>query len=136
MAAHTDTVTVLKSASSTILMTKVFDGDQIHSYGSAKHFSVETQPVDSLKQLSSLLRMLETKGRRCIIRGQFVGDAKAQAIAPPEKPGQYQRLNQLFNELPHYWLMADIDHYNCVLYDPATEPEEAIREFILAACRT
>lgn len=124
-----DTITVLKSAGP--LLTKIFDADQVIPYDSAKNFSIETLPVSGISSLSSMLKMLETKGRRCVIRGRFIGDAKAQSIAPPEKPGMYPRISSLFDEVPHHWLMTDIDHYACVLYDPATEPEEAVHEFIL-----
>jgi hypothetical protein len=126
--AAADTVTVLKSAGP--LLTKVFDGSRVEPYGLAKHFSIHENPVSNIQQLSQLLKQLESKGRRCVIRGQFIGDAKAQEVCPPEKPGMYPRVNSLFEEVPHRWCMFDIDRHQSLLFDPASEPEEAVAEFI------
>lgn len=126
-----DFITVLKSAGP--LLTKVFDGDKVEPYGDAKNFSVEKLPVSNIRQLSTLLKQLETQGRRCVIRGDFVGDAAAQSILPPTKPGLYLRKNALYEEVPHHWVMFDIDRYESILFTPATEPVETINDFI-ASC--
>ncbi len=123
-----DFVTVLKSQG--VRLTKTFDGPNVIPYGDAKHFTIETSPVDNIRDLHGVLRFLAPKSTRCVIRGQFKGDAAAQEIAPPTRPGQYQRINALFDEVPHHWVMFDIDRYSPILYDPALEPAEAIQEFI------
>lgn len=123
-----DFITCLKSQG--VRLTKTFDGDTVVPYGDAKHFSIETRPVDNLLDLHGVLRFLAPKSTRCVIRGQFKGDAAAQEIAPPTRPGQYLRILDLFDEVPHYWVLLDIDRYEPLLSDPTTEPELAVQEFI------
>lgn len=123
-----DFITVLKSIGPKL--TKSFDGDNVIPYGQAKHFSIEAIPVNSLADLSLGLKYLAPKPLRCIIRGSFKGDAVAQVVAPPARPGQYQRVGELFDEVPHHWWCADHDDFTPVLWDPVQNPEEAIRELI------
>lgn len=123
-----DTITVLKSAGPKL--TKTFDGDTVVPYGLAKTFSIESVPIQDLEDLSANLKYLAPKHLRCIIRGLFKGDAAAQDIAPPTRPGQYQRLSELFDEVPHHWWCADHDDFSPLQWDPVTEPEEAIQELI------
>lgn len=123
-----DTLTILKSAGPKL--TKTFDGDTVVPYGLAKTFSIESVSIRSLDDLSANLGVLALKPLRCIIRGRFKGDAAAQDIAPPTRPGQYQRLGELFDEVPHHWWCADHDAFSPLLWDPVTEPEGAIQELI------
>lgn len=123
-----DTLTVLKSIGPKL--TKSFDGDTVIPYGLAKTFSVESVPVKDIDGLSMRLKYLAPKPLRCIIRGAFKGDAAAQTLAPPTRPGQYQRVGELFDETPHHWWCADHDDFEPMLWDPVTHPEEAIRELI------
>ncbi|MEF8697708.1 MAG: DUF927 domain-containing protein [Candidatus Accumulibacter sp. UW25] len=128
--AQNDFITVLKSIGP--LLTKTFDGDAIVPYGQAKHFTVETVPVGDLSDLAMNLEWLAPKTRRGVIRGGFVGDARAQDIAPPERPGQYLRIGALFEEHAHHWWCADHDSFRSVLFDPVLEPEEAVQELVEA----
>lgn len=123
-----DFITVLKSLGKK--MAKTFDGDKVTPYDKAEHFTIETVPVSSIDDLSMVLKYLAPKTLRCVIRGKFKGDAAAQTIAPPARPGQYQRIGELFDEVPHFWWCADHDDFEPMLWDPVTDPEEAIRELI------
>ena len=123
-----DFITVLKSAGPKL--TKIFDGDQVIPYADAKHFSIETLPINGIDDLSMHLLHLATKTLRCVIRGKFKGDAAAQTIAPPTRPGLYRRIGELFDEVPHFWWCADHDDFAPMLWDPVTDPEGAIRELI------
>lgn len=123
-----DAVTCLKSIG--VKLTKTFDGDTVIPYGDAKHFTIEPAPVNNILDLHGVLKFLAPKNTRCVIRGAFKGDAAAQEIAPPARPGQYQRILDLFDEVPHHWVMLDIDRYTPMLSDPTLEPAEAVQEFI------
>ena len=113
-----DTITILRSAGP--VLTKTFDGEREIPYDLAKHFTVETRAVANLRALSSLLTRLTGHPQRCIIRGRWVGDEAAQAIVPAATSGRYPRTNALFTEVPHHWVMLDIDRYepliSCLLY--------------------
>lgn len=121
-------LTVLTSAGP--LLTKVFSASGMADYDDAKNFKVNTAKVDSLDELAVVLDKLRSNPRRCVIRGEFIGEEAAAALFESDKPGLYQRLNMLFRETPRHWVMFDIDKYSPVLYDPVAEPLEAIQEFI------
>jgi len=123
-----DTITILRSAGP--VLTKTFDGEREIPYDLAKHFTVETRAVANLRALSSLLTRLTGHPQRCIIRGRWVGDEAAQAIVPAATSGRYPRTNALFTEVPHHWVMLDIDRYEPLISDPVADPEAAIDEFI------
>lgn len=123
-----DTITILKSAGP--VLTKTFDGDKVVPYDEAKHFSCKSVPVSGLRQLADILARIEREPRRCVIRGEFIGDAAAQSVAPPEKPGLYPRKNELYRDVPHHWVMFDIDKYMPIIWCPVENPAEAIEEFI------
>lgn len=123
-----DHVTVLTTAGP--LLTKVFTVDGVREYDDARNFKINRSAVGNIDQLASLLEKLRGNPKRCIIRGDFVGEDKAKGLVEPEKEGFHQRLNMLFSETPHHWLMCDIDKYYPVLYDPVVEPLEAIHELI------
>lgn len=123
-----ESITVLKSIGPKL--TKSFDGDNVIPYGLAKTFTIESVAVSGIGDLSMQLKYLASKPLRCIIRGQFKGDAAAQTLAPPTRPGHYLRVGELFDEVPRRWWCADHDDFVPMLWDPVTHPEEAIRELI------
>ncbi len=125
-----DTITVLKCSDS-LSMTKTWQNDgTLRPYDSAAIFRVVTKPVVSIHELHSLLERLHRESQCCIIRGAFVGKEQANSVCPPEKPGYFRRNNQLFNEIPHHWLMIDIDGYRPSTADPVLEPIKDIDEYI------
>jgi hypothetical protein len=128
VAATADCLTILQSAGP--LLTKVFDGGEVHAYDLAKHFSVESRPVTNLRALSALLVRLAGQPRRCVIRGRWIGEDAARAVVPPDAAGRYPRLRELYAETPHHWVMIDVDRYEPLIADPLTDPVAAIEEFI------
>lgn len=123
-----DFLTVLKSAGPKL--TKTFDGDKVIPYDLAKNFSIDTFKANDIRTLSSTLEFLGAKTLRCVIRGQFIGEERARPLAPQARRGLYPRTNELFEEVPHHWVMFDIDRYTPMINDPIESPEEAIDEFI------
>lgn len=123
-----DFLTVLKSAGPKL--TKIFNGDTVTPYDTAKHFTIEPRGVQCIRTLSATLTYLGAKTTRCVIRGRFIGEERAREIAPPERAGLYPRTNALFEEVPHHWRCDDIDGYVPMLSDPVEDPEGAIRELI------
>lgn len=123
-----DFITILKTLGKKL--AKTFDGDKVIPFDDAKQYTIETQSLNSIDDLEMTLRYLGPKSLRCVIRGEFKGDAAAQTIAPPTRPGYYRRISELFNEVPHHWAMLDIDEYFPMLYDPTADTEQAIQEFV------
>lgn len=115
-----DRITVLKTLGP--LMTKVWSQEGISDYDSAKNFNVEVMNVTGIRQLSNILNHLESKSKACVIRGM-----PEKELALP-----CQRINANFIEVPHHWMLIDIDRYEPILADPVHEPEAAIEEFILS----
>lgn len=125
-----DAITVLKCADNAIA-TKKWEADgTIRAFDNAAFFQVVSKPVNSIGELHKLMERLHGEPQCCVIRGGFVGKKKALAISPSEKPGYYRRNNQLFEECPHHWVMADIDGYRPQHADPVQEPGKAIDEYI------
>lgn len=121
-------VTCLKSAGPR--MTKRFCADgSVEGYENARNFTVVPRRVSNIRELSLLLAKLSTKQDCCAIRGEFVGDAEAQAIMPPERPGMYRRCSELFRDVARYWVCFDVDNWkSALLSDPAAAVEEFIQK--------
>lgn len=128
-----DTITILRSAGS-LRMTKIWTADGgISDYDDAKNFRVKEVKLSSIHGLYKLLQSLVTEPQCCAIRGQFIGAAAAQAVAPPEMADHYRRVGALYTEVPHHWMLTDVDGYRPDGIDPNTHPVSAIDQFI--SCR-
>lgn len=124
-----DSVPILR-CSPHLRMAKTWQRDgRILSYNQAKYFEIDTVGVENLHDLSRLLSKLEVDPQSCIIRGQYIGEEKAQHIDNEHRSGKVRRIGKLFEDVPRHWLMIEIDQYepSC---DPIDNPVEAIEEFI------
>lgn len=128
----TDTLTVLKSAGPKL--TKIFDGDTVIPYDTAKNFTVESIAIQDIRYLSAQLIYLSKKPTCCIIRGEFIGEERARVVADQHglelADGRYPRVNALFDDKPRHWRCDDIDSYEPMICDPVADPEGAIAELI------
>jgi len=115
----TDFLTVLTSKGP--LLTKRWTTAGVQSYDRAKNYTVEQVPVDGVRALSSALQSLADQPRRCVIRGRE---------RAPSNGGDVTRDLDTFVEAPHRWVCIDVDWFSPVLFDPVTEPEGAVWEFI------
>lgn len=129
-----DFITILKCASN-LRMTKTWRLDgSIAPYDTAKHFRVGARQVANLMELKPLLEKLAGEPRCCVIRGAFIGEERAAALAAPEKAHYFPRNNDLFEERPHHLITIDIDSFMPKGRPggpaPAVDPEPAIEEYI------
>ena len=128
--AAVDTMTILRAAGSQN-MTKIWRTDgTITPYDDARNFRIRDVTLTSIRGLFKLLSILAQDPHSCAIRGKFIGAAKAQEVAPPEKADHYRRLSALFEEVPHHWVLTDVDGYRPEGIDPCLAPEEAIDQYI------
>jgi hypothetical protein len=126
----TDTMTILRAAGSQN-MTKIWRADgTISPYDNAKNFRIRDVTLTSIRGLFKLISMLANDPHSCAIRGKFIGAAKAQEVAPPEMAGHYWRVTELYEEVPHHWLLTDVDGYRPEGIDPCKQPEAAVDQYI------
>lgn len=128
--AVTDTMTLLRAAGS-LKMTKVWMADgTISAYDDAKNFRIKEVKLTDIHGLYKLLVGLAAEPQSCAIRGQFIGAAAAQAVAPPEMADHYRRLGALYTEVAHHWMLTDVDGYRPDGIDPNVDPVGAIDQYI------
>ena len=125
-----DTMTILR-ASGSLKMTKTWLADgTISAYDEAKNFRIKEVSLGDIHDLHRLLVGLAAEPQSCAIRGQFIGAAAAQAVAPPEMADHYRRLGTLFTEIAHHWMLTDVDGFRPDEIDPNTDPVAAIDQYI------
>lgn len=114
------------------MLTKVWELDgSITPHGKAKNHTVETFPVNNLRDVAVVLDRLLHRPRSCIVRGGYTGDEAAALIDDPERDGRFvRRAMPYFTDPKHHVLYIDIDKYTPLLVDPDAEPLAAILEFI------
>lgn len=123
-------LTVLTCGKSMSLAKRWLADGTIAAYDGPRNYRVRSVPVGDIHALSEVLTRLEGAPHSCVIRGEFVGDERAQGIEPPERPGHYRRLLTLFDDVPRTWFCVDVDNYEPLLADPVAQPEMAVGEFI------
>jgi len=131
-----DSLTIL-TCHKNLYLTKIYNSEGMKGYDEAAAFAVSTVTVRGIKALSAELGKLVTAPHKCIIRGAFVGEARAVELLPPKRPGMFARRMALFPDVPHHWIQLDIDKYKVDGYDPVAEPVRACDEYIgrcLPAC--
>lgn len=142
-----DSLTVISSAG--LRLTKVWDSatGKPQGYERAQQVSVQERYVADIYQLSALLDELETERNSCIIRGKFIGHAKAGELYAQEitqdakrgkvlkvpKDGYTLRRLTFFKEQPLHFFYIDIDSFGPQGVDPVLEPEAAIEQYITQA---
>lgn len=131
-----DLLTILKHPTSLLAKTWQADGS-VKAYDDAKFFVCKEIEVDGIEALSGVLSQLEHDARACVIRGKYVGHDKAAERDPEFKHGKVRRIADLYDDVPHHWLLAEIDNFEPLCADPVLQPVMAIEEFIathLPAC--
>lgn len=140
-----DSITILTSAGPRL--TKVWDSatGKPQGYEKAQQVSVQERYVSGIYELSALLDELEGERNTCIIRGKFVGHAKARelmpaeierelkskkkVLAPPKEGFTFRRLTFFKPQALHFFYI-DIDNFKPDGVDPVLEPEKAIDQYI------
>ena len=132
-------LTVLRAIGSQVL-AKIWVGpaDQpvIQQFDEPRNFAVEPSPeLAGIDDLARELDRLASMRHHCVIRGEFVGDARAQV---QEYPGYHRRLKANFEDVPRHWVMFDVDGFEDRAWlatrdDPVPQIEKFIRK-VLPAC--
>lgn len=126
----TDKLSILRHPVSPLAKTWNADGT-ITGYGDAKYFRLREVEVAGLADLSELLLALEDQSTTVVIRGKYVGDRLARERDGTEfQPGKVRRSLDYFDDQPMHSLLADIDKFTPLCYDPLTQPVECIDEYI------
>ncbi|WP_426979780.1 DNA primase family protein [Xylella fastidiosa] len=126
-----DSITVLKHPVNTLAKTWRADGS-MKAYDNAKFFQVEQRPLNNSRDLSNLLTELEQNPHACVIRGAYVGDAKAAALDTEFQKGKARRIAELYEDIPHHWMLVEIDNFEPLRRDPVADPVGSIGEFLHA----
>lgn len=115
-------------------------------------FAVEERPINSVYDLATVLREIEHDPHALVIRGKLRDDAVAvqrerlpawneererkaaragQAAPTPLNPseGEFLRRGALFDDVPHHWVMLDVDGF-APSVDPIAKPVAAIGEYV------
>lgn len=124
-----DFVSVLRHPTHALTKTWKTDGT-IAAYGDPKYFTSAETPVSSIHDLSRLLFELEADPQAAVIRGRYIGRKRAIEVDPDTKPGHVLRRKSLHEDVPHHWMLVDVDNYEPFDCDPLLEPVKAINEFI------
>lgn len=132
-------LTVLRAIGSQVL-AKIWVGSHgqptIQQFDEPRNFAVEPSPeVHSIDDLARELDRLASMRHHCVIRGEFVGEDRAQ---PQEYPGYHRRLKLNFEEVPRHWVMFDVDGFedrswSATRDDPVPQIEKFIRK-VLPEC--
>lgn len=124
-----DFVTVLEHARLVLAKRWRVDGT-IEPYSTAKHFRIRTHALESFRDLRELLAKLACNENACIIRGKYKGEAYALEHVEDHKPGLVQRLDTLFDDPEHHWVLIEVDTFEPLGADPVTDPVGAIEEYL------
>lgn len=126
----TDFVWVLRHP--TNKLTKVWRADgTIADYDDPKLFIGTESPIANIRDLSELLASLESNSKACVIRGKYKGyDYSRQEEPDDTKKDRVLRRKSVHDDVPHHWMMVDIDNYESFDCDPLLEPVETINEFV------
>lgn len=132
-------LTVLRAIGSQVL-AKIWVGSHgqptIQQFDEPRNFAVEPSPeIHNIDDLARELDRLASMRHHCVIRGEFVGEARAQ---PQEYPGYHRRLKLNFEEVPRHWVMFDVDGFedrswSATRDDPVPQIEKFIRK-VLPEC--
>ena len=125
-----DKITVLTTRGPALAKTWNADGT-ITGHQKAKHHTVESIPVNNLREAAAVMESLRPRFQSCIVRGEYIGDEEAAKIDDAERMAGFVRRAMLyFRDVPQHVLHTDIDKYAPLFEDPAVDPLAAIHEFI------
>ncbi len=123
-----DVITVLR-ASKRLVKTWGADGS-IKPYDNAKNYCVEEHQVSDIRELSKLLKELESDRHACIVRGKFIGFEKTREIEPLDHPDKTFRRDHLFEDQPLHSVLIEVDDYEPGAHETVRDPVAAIDEYI------
>lgn len=124
-----DSITVLTSRGPALTKRWLADGT-IEAHGRAKHHTVETFPVDNIRDVSVVMDALLPRAQSCIVRGEYIGDEAASHVDDPERLGKFiRRSMEYFVDRGTHVLHLDVDKYLPLIADQDTDPEGAILEW-------
>jgi len=72
--------------------------------------------------------LLAVEHRSCVVRGSFVGHAEARLRVEGHTSNKVRRLKVLFEDVPRYWMMIDVDKFSYV--DAAQNALPAIDSYL------
>ena len=127
-----DILTILKHPTNLLAKTWLADGS-VKAYDNAKYFIHKEVAIENIGALSALLSALERDAKACVIRGGYVGHDKAAELDPEYRRGSVRRIADLFEDVPHHWMLVEIDNFEPLCSDPVAQPMLAIEEFIGAS---
>lgn len=127
-----DFVWVLKHPTTIVTKTWKADGT-ISAYEDGKQFTGTEHPVSNIHDLSNLLHQLENKPHSCVIRGKYKGFEHSMVVEPQDtKRGSVLRRKSVHDDVPHHWVLVDIDKYEPIDFEPLLDPVDSINEYIRA----
>jgi len=114
------------------MATKTWQADgTLRDSDSPKYFTSEEVCLTGPMELSDLLRRIETEPNACIIRGKYLGYVHSKKVEPDEtKAGFLLRRKSVHEDVPHHWILVDVDSFRPTGCDPLKDPVAAIEEFI------
>lgn len=118
--------------------TKLWTKDLIEGYDAGWKFTSKSVPVNSIRNLSKLLKKIETDPRTFIIRGQPIPLAELEGVVPPGKdrpviagPNQVNRWKEAFRDEPLHFALFDVDGFTpSEGIDPVLNPEAAVLDYV------
>lgn len=118
--------------------TKLWTKDTIENYDAGWKFTSKSVPVNSIRNLSKLLKKIETDPRTFIIRGQPIPLSELEGVVPLGKdspiiagPNQVKRWNEAFRDEPLHFALLDVDGFTpSEGIDPVLNPEAAVLNYV------
>ena len=124
-----DKITILRHPTNRLAKMWLADGT-VQPYDDAKYFKLLKRSLSSISELSHELSQLERDSHACVVRGSYLGDMIASEVDVEFKAGSVRRLAKLYSDMPHHWVLIEVDNYFPDFADPVNEPALAIDEFI------
>lgn len=124
-----DFITILRHSTLKLAKTWAADGT-IKPYDDPKFFKLRRRGVADLTELSAALTELEPDSNACVVRGDYIGDEEAAKVTPEYQRGMVRRIQAVFRDTPHHWVLIDVDRFEPLTADPVLDPELAIEEYI------
>jgi P4 family phage/plasmid primase-like protien len=114
-----------------VKQAKIWRGDgTITPSANGKYFTLATEKVHNIKELSVLLTSLEDKDTSCLIRGKYVGDDLASKNDPDYKQGKVLRRFGTFIDQPLHSIMIEVDDYVPPIDNPIKDTVVCIDDYI------
>lgn len=124
-----DKITILSTSSGSPLAKEWKANGDVVACPIAKYYYHFQKNVDGIKELSELLTGLESKARRAIIRGSYLGDEVAREL-PEYQENFVLRRKEHYEDNPLHSLLIEVDEYKPLSACPIKDPLASTREYI------